>query len=95
MIHPGNTSLKQTEGPFWRPKPRERIRELLGDELHFYRMFSEAPLVSCIMPTCNRRSFVQLALHYSYTTMPFYRADSPLLPSGLLGPAQLIRIAAR
>ena len=31
---------------------------------------------------------------YTYTTMPFYRADSPLLPSGLLGPVQLVRVAA-
>ncbi len=30
---------------------------------------------------------------YTYTTMPFYRADSPLLPSGLLGPVQLVRMA--
>jgi hypothetical protein len=26
----------------------------------------------------------------TYTTMPFYQADSPLLPSGLLGPVQVI-----
>lgn len=26
----------------------------------------------------------------TYTTMPFYKADSPLLPSGLLGPVRLI-----
>lgn len=26
----------------------------------------------------------------TYTTMPFYKADSPLLPSGLLGPVQVI-----
>jgi len=26
----------------------------------------------------------------TYTTMPFYRAGSPLLPSGLLGPVQLV-----
>jgi hypothetical protein len=31
---------------------------------------------------------------YTYTTMPFYRADSPLLPAGLLGPVQIIRVAA-
>jgi hypothetical protein len=31
---------------------------------------------------------------YTYTTMPFYKADSPLLPSGLLGPVRLIRVAA-
>jgi hypothetical protein len=30
---------------------------------------------------------------YTYTTIRFYRADSPLLPSGLLGPVQLIRVA--
>jgi hypothetical protein len=30
---------------------------------------------------------------YTYTTMPFYRANSPLLPSGLLGPVQLVRVA--
>ena len=27
---------------------------------------------------------------YTYTTQQFYRADSPLLPSGLLGPVRLI-----
>jgi hypothetical protein len=30
---------------------------------------------------------------YTYTTIRFYRADSPLLPSGLLGPVQLIKVA--
>lgn len=30
---------------------------------------------------------------YTYTTMPFYKADSPLLPAGLLGPAQIVRLA--
>jgi len=28
----------------------------------------------------------------TYTTMPFYKADSPLLPSGLLGPVQIISV---
>ena len=27
---------------------------------------------------------------YTYTTQPFYRADSPLLPSGLLGPVKIV-----
>jgi len=26
----------------------------------------------------------------TYTTMPFYQANSPLLPSGLLGPVQIV-----
>jgi hypothetical protein len=33
------------------------------------------------------------ARKYTYTTIRFYRADSPLLPSGLLGPVQFIRVA--
>jgi len=28
---------------------------------------------------------------YTYTAMPFYRADSPLLPSGLIGPVLILR----
>jgi hypothetical protein len=34
-----------------------------------------------------------VAKTYTYTTQQFYRADSPLLPSGLLGPVQVVRIA--
>jgi hypothetical protein len=33
-----------------------------------------------------------VTIKYTYTTMPFYRADSPLLPSGLLGPARLVKV---
>ena len=28
----------------------------------------------------------------TFTTMPFYRADSPLLTSGLLGPVEIIKV---
>lgn len=28
---------------------------------------------------------------YTFTTVPFYRANSPLVPSGLLGPVQVVR----
>ena len=34
------------------------------------------------------------AKKYTYTTQQFYRADSPLLPSGLLGPVRIVRSAA-
>jgi hypothetical protein len=30
---------------------------------------------------------------YTYTTMPFYQADSPLLPSGLLGPVKILSLS--
>ena len=29
----------------------------------------------------------------TYTTMPFYKADSPLLPSGLLGPVKVVSVS--
>jgi hypothetical protein len=32
---------------------------------------------------------------FTYTPMPFYRATSPLLPSGLLGPVQVVRESSR
>jgi glycosyltransferase involved in cell wall biosynthesis len=69
-IHPANTSRKVTSGVFWHPQTSERVRELLGDELHAFgagarAQASEAlPLISCIMPTFNRRPFVSLALKY-------------------------------
>jgi hypothetical protein len=36
-----------------------------------------------------------VAKKYTYTTQRFYKADSPLLPSGLLGPVQMFSSAAR
>jgi hypothetical protein len=29
---------------------------------------------------------------FTYTAVEFYKADSPLLPSGLLGPVRLVRV---
>jgi hypothetical protein len=34
------------------------------------------------------------ARKYTYTTQPFYKSDSPLLPSGLLGPVRVVACAA-
>lgn len=69
-IHPDNTSRKATNGAFWHAQASRSIHELLGDELSFYRegghtrTLSQLPLISCIMPTFNRRPFVRLALKY-------------------------------
>jgi len=66
--HAGNTSRKETGGSYWRPIPGEYIRSLLGDDFYFYRVdysspqSQQWPLISCIMPTWNRRSFVPIAL---------------------------------
>ena len=31
----------------------------------------------------------------TYTTMPFYQADSPLLPFGLLGPVKVLSVSKK
>lgn len=69
MVHSGNTSRKETAGVYWHPQPGDGVRSLLGDDIHFYRTPDAAdaeawPLVSCIMPTYNRRPFVPHALQY-------------------------------
>jgi glycosyltransferase involved in cell wall biosynthesis len=64
-VHGGNTCPRQTSGSFWRIEQSARVREVLGDDFHFYGgMFNppNLPLVSCIMPTFNRRAFIPLAL---------------------------------
>ena len=75
MVHSGNTGRKDTRGVYWHAQASENVQSLLGDDLHFYRSPDAArtswPLVSCIMPTYNRRAFVPLALEY------FLRQDYP------------------
>jgi len=77
-VHASNTSPKSTGGCYWHPHRVEEVRKLLGDDLHFYRTASlsldgshEWPLVTCIMPTYDRRAFVPLALEN------FRRQDYP------------------
>lgn len=76
-VHAGNTSAKQTNGSYWTSYSPEKLQELLGDDRYFYRVAqpcaqeSEWPLVSCIMPTRNRRAFVHLAVQ------SFCRQDYP------------------
>ncbi|MBA2646931.1 MAG: glycosyltransferase [Pyrinomonadaceae bacterium] len=67
-VHPGNTSPKETGGVFWSSIESTEVHALLGDDLHLYRAphlpknAREWPLVSCIMPTRDRRAFLPLAL---------------------------------
>lgn len=77
-VHAANTSPKSTGGCYWLPRHVEEVRGLLGDDLHFYRTASlslngshEWPLVTCIMPTYDRRAFIPLALEN------FRRQDYP------------------
>jgi glycosyltransferase involved in cell wall biosynthesis len=76
LVHPHNTSPKQTNDPLYRQVPFDTIVRLLGDALARVpgaRLGDGglAPLVSCIMPTRDRRLFVGQALRY------FLRQDYP------------------
>jgi hypothetical protein len=69
-VHQGNTSRKDIHGTFWHALPSAHVHALWGDDRYFYGGTREGartaalPLVSCIMPTYNRRPFVLLALRY-------------------------------
>jgi glycosyltransferase involved in cell wall biosynthesis len=60
-LHEGNTSPKVTSGAFWTAEPPEKIAAIIaaGEQA---RSDELTPLISCIMPTHNRRSFIPLAL---------------------------------
>lgn len=73
-VHDANTSRKVTDGAFWSPQPFDEVARLLGDDLHLHAAAAGAegrPLVTCIMPTFNRRAFVPLAVEH------FMRQDYP------------------
>ena len=68
-IHAGNTSPKVLTGTCWQACAVAQIESLLGHEWSAFVAASPEPtlrigfpLVSCIMPTFNRRRFVRLAL---------------------------------
>ena len=87
-IHSRNSSSKVTSGAYWVAQSTAQIRELLGDDRHFYSSATRLmaldgaapetaafakvlPMVSCIMPTNNRRAFLPLALrNFSYQDYP-------------------------
>jgi O-antigen biosynthesis protein len=62
VIHSSNTSPKVTTGPYWTPEQPARVRALMqpGDSSPIAE--PAPPLISCIMPTHNRRPFIHLAL---------------------------------
>jgi glycosyltransferase involved in cell wall biosynthesis len=90
-IHEGNTSPKATTGVYWSPEPAEHIRELLGDDLSAWcAAFSgagggtapaDAPLISCILPTHDRRPFVALAVR-SFLDQDYPRKELVVIDDG-------------
>lgn len=78
FLHGANSSRKRTTSPRWRTRPAETVRAMLGDDEARYaapasrmREPDSLPLVSCIMPTYNRREFVAQSVAY------FLRQDYP------------------
>jgi O-antigen biosynthesis protein len=70
--HGGNTSRKDFGGAYWTSHSRDRLTNLLGDDLYFYFIDRrDWPLVSCIMPTFNRRAYLPQSLDC------FQRQDYP------------------
>ncbi len=62
-VHSHNTSRKNVNAVYWHSQPRDYIDSLIGDDIYFYRtMETSWPLVSCIMPTYERRRYVPQAL---------------------------------
>jgi glycosyltransferase involved in cell wall biosynthesis len=68
-IHGGNTSRKLTSGSYWQEWLVAELESLLGKEWPLFLSVGDfrpdsrdVPLVSCIMPTFNRRPFLPLAL---------------------------------
>lgn len=68
-IHDANVSPKSPAGWCWRPASPTAVRRLVGDDPRFGMAGRESapashdrPLVSCVMPTADRRAFVALAI---------------------------------
>jgi glycosyltransferase involved in cell wall biosynthesis len=62
-VHSNNTSRKNVNAVYWHAQPRHYIDSLIGDDVYFYRTAETSwPLVSCIMPTYERRRYVPQAL---------------------------------
>lgn len=80
LIHRGNTSPKHTAGQRWRAHSVAAMQQLMGEDHMFYAQLLQplqsaaqpaVPLVSCMLPTYNRRHFLPQAIRY------FQRQDYP------------------
>jgi O-antigen biosynthesis protein len=60
-MHAGNVSPKDTRGVFWSPESVERVQQIMQSGTAASPLQAH-PLLSCIMPTYNRRPFIPLAL---------------------------------
>jgi glycosyltransferase involved in cell wall biosynthesis len=94
-VHEHNTSRKDVNGAFWHLQGNERLYALLGDDRYFYFAASQTqqpawPLVSCIMPTYNRRQFVPQALQ-SFRQQDYPNRELIIIDDGSDGIGDLIQ----
>jgi glycosyltransferase involved in cell wall biosynthesis len=69
LIHAHNVSPKRTNSAYWQAIELAEIQRVVGDDLAQLRATSAQPvmtmpLISCIMPTFNRRAFIPLAIQH-------------------------------
>jgi O-antigen biosynthesis protein len=95
-IHAANTSRKSTGGSCWTSCPIQEIESLLGIEWAVFAGIGasaasaeEWPLVSCIMPTYNRRSFLPLALS-AFLAQDYPRKELVVVDDGTDGVSDLL-----
>ncbi|HEV2861671.1 MAG TPA: glycosyltransferase [Pyrinomonadaceae bacterium] len=83
LIHGANTGRKDTSGFYWREESCDRVHALLGGDLPFYERETARilPLVSCVMPTYNRRPFIPLALA-SFARQSYANAELLVVDDG-------------
>jgi glycosyltransferase involved in cell wall biosynthesis len=69
VIHAHNVSPKRTTSAYWQAIDLAEIQHIVGDDLAQLRITPSrptpsVPLISCIMPTFNRRAFIPLAIQH-------------------------------
>jgi len=79
-VHAANASPKCTSSPYWTPYDADEIRALVG-EPPAAPDSTAYPLISCVMPTFNRRPFIRLALA-CFQTQTYPRKELVVVDDG-------------
>jgi glycosyltransferase involved in cell wall biosynthesis len=97
IVHGGNAAPKLTTDKGWAPIPVSDVISLLGSSAAFYHALealpagAHQPVVSCVMPTGDRRRFIGRAIHYfleqSYPARELIVVDDGADPVGDLIPS--------
>jgi glycosyltransferase involved in cell wall biosynthesis len=99
-IHAANASPKCTAGAYWTACPIDQVLALMvepasplaGEPVHMQNEeldFARYPLISCVMPTFNRRSFIPLALQ-SFRAQTYPHKELVVVDDGTDSVADLV-----